>query len=682
MALNGTFYGTTSNDYIQPKIDWSATQDVTGNYSMVTATLYYSRTNTGYKTYGSGKFGITINGETKTENKTITIEHNSNTEVIESTVKVLHNADGTKKITISGSGSISGTTLSSTTISSSVTLNTIPRKSSLTASNGTLGTAQTLEVTKRATSFTHTITYKCGSASGTICSKSSSTNISWTPPRDLARQNTNGASVSVTLTITTYNGNTNIGSNAKTITCSIPDNAYFRPSLSDDNSVVVTDPNGYADMYGAFVRGLSKFKVVVTPTLAYGSAIKTYKTTANGGTYTTSSFTTAVLKSSGTLNVVATVTDNRGRSNSKTVGIPVLNYNAPSISKLDVHRCEENGALNDRGEYVQVTFSATVTKLSDEHPNTASYKLRYKSSADSEYTETIFDALSSEYAVTNYSFIFAADSGSSYDIELSVTDNHNTTYRTTTASTGFTLMHWNAAGNGMGIGKMSELENVLDIGLKTRFEGGLLHPVLEPETDLNDVRIPNTYVGLNVSTYNYGNCPLTSGTFSVEVIGMGEEGQVKQRLTYCHKTASKTWERFYYSSGWGEWVCVSDYDGALLWSGEFYMTASQTITLLEPIRHQRSGIVLVFCYYTDGSARDEEWVMHFVPKYIIGKHPSVEDTKGFAFECNTGWRNAIKYLFISDTAIRGYSNNSSSSMTVGGITYTNNKMVLRYVIGV
>ena len=673
MALNGTFYGTTSNDYIQPKIVWSAEQDVTGNYSMVTAILYYSRTNTGYKTYGSGKFGITINGETKTENKTITIEHNSNTEVIESKVKVLHNADGTKKITISGSGSISGTTLSSTTISSSVTLNTIPRKSSLTASNGTLGTAQILEVTKRATSFTHTITYKCGSASGTICSKSSSTSISWIPALSLASQNTTGTSVSVTLTITTYSGSTNIGSNTKTISCSIP--ASVKPTLT----VAVNDPNGYADMYGAFVRGLSKFKVVVTPTLAYGSAIKSYKTTANGGTYTSASFTTNILNSSGTLNVVSTITDNRGRSNSKTVSIPVLNYNPPTISKLDVHRCEENGALNDRGEYVEVKFSAGVTKLSDDNPNTASYKLRYKASADADYTEAILESLSNEYAVTNYSFIFAADSGSSYDIELSVTDNHNTTYRTTTASTGFTLMHWNAAGNGMGIGKMSEFENVLDIGLETRFDGGILYIALPKEADLNEVRTTGFYIGSNIVDSLYANAPISTGTFTLEVAGAGEEGQLKQTFTYCHKTQSKIYERFYYQETWGDWVCISDFSGTVLWSGALYMNGSQNISLKETISSQKMGITLVFCYYADGAAANEQWVMHFIPKYMIQEHPS---GAGYSFNCNTSWVNACKYLYIDDTNIWGNDRNSSDSLTVGGITYTNKKMILRYVIGV
>ena len=120
-------------------------------------------------------------------------------------------------------------------------------------------------------------------------------------------------------------------------------------------------------------------------------------------------------------------------------------------------------------------------------------------------------------------------------------------------------MHWMASGLGMALGKIAELAGVLDIGFKTRFSGGILHPVLAPDTDLNDVVTPNTYVGANVSQNRYLNCPITSGTFTMDVVGAGEEGQVKQRLQSCNKTQSKVYERFFYQSSWSAWVCVLDY---------------------------------------------------------------------------------------------------------------------------
>ena len=67
--------------------------------------------------------------------------------------------------------------------------------------------------------------------------------------------------------------------------------------------------------------------------------------------------------------------------------------------------------------------------------------------------------------MTDYSRVIAADGSNSYDVEIETTDNHATATRATSASTAFTLMNWHTSGTGMGIGKVSEKENALEIGL-------------------------------------------------------------------------------------------------------------------------------------------------------------------------------------------------------------------------
>lgn len=133
MALSGNFTGTTSNKYVQPKITWSATQDISGNYSDVTAILTYSRTNSGYTTSGTWSGSITINGSTTSGSKKISITQNSNTEAIRATVRVYHNTDGSKSLSISCTGIIGGGVLSNTNCSKEITLDTIPRAATLTA---------------------------------------------------------------------------------------------------------------------------------------------------------------------------------------------------------------------------------------------------------------------------------------------------------------------------------------------------------------------------------------------------------------------------------------------------------------------------------------------------------------------------------------------------------------------
>ena len=570
-------------------------QSIANNTSNVTVTVKASWTNGSWNAVvGAGDIpqangSCTINGTKYTFNKTFNESHTTtgSETIFTKTLTISHNADGTKTLSCSAVYNVYLTSATSVSASASKALTTIPRKSTLSASNGTLGTSQKLTVTRQATSFTHTITYECGTVSGTVCSKSSSTSIDWTPALSLANQNTTGTSVTVTFTITTYSGSTNVGSNTKTITCAIP--SSVKPSCS----VSVSDPTGYEATYKAFVRGLSQFKVVVTATTSYGSPISTYKTTANGGTYTTSSFTTGVLSSSGTLKVSATVTDKRNRTGSATGSVAVVDYSAPVISKLTVGRCDSNGTAKESGDHVKVTFSASVTNINSKSLNAATYTLRYKKSTDGTYTTKTFSSseITNKYSVTNKTFIFAADTGSSYNVELTVKDSHKTTTRYTTASTGFAIMHFSAGGTGIGIGKVSETENLLDIGIPVRFR----------------------------------------------------EGSPAKRL----------------------------------WGGNYYMTASQTATLNEPVSKQLTGIVLVFSRYSDGESRNEQFSSFFVPKYLVTTHPGC----GHDFKLGGIFNTAAKYLYIHDDKIVGHEQNTQS-VTVGGITYTNNTFVLRYVIGV
>lgn len=687
MATSGsTSVTVTSWDTL--KFSWSQSgQSIANNTTTISWKLELIATGSGRISASASKaWSVTVNGTNYSGTNNVSISNNSTKTLASGSTTITHNSDGTKTFSYSFSQqfaiTFSGSNIGTKSGSGSGTLNTIPRKSTLSVGNGTLGTAQTLTVTRKSTSFTHTITYTCGSASGTVCTKSSNASISFTPPISLSSQNTTGTSVSIKYTITTYSGNTDVGSNSYTKTCSIP--ASVKPSCT----ITVTDSTEYSNIYGNPVQGLSRFKVVVNPTTSYGSPIATYKTTINGITYTSSSFTTGELNFSGSVQISTSVSDKRGRSSSAaTVTKNVLNYVQPSVVKLTVMRCDEDGSANDKGEHTQVLFSSTVTSLNNR--NTATYTLRYKKTTESTYTEITLDNYANMYSIVDGSYIFPSDSGSSYNVEISVSDAHKTVTRTTTVSTGFTLMHWNNSGNGMGIGKVSELQNVLDIGLQTRFYGGILHPILEAETDLNDIRTPNTYVGANTTNYKYVNCPLTDGTFTLEVVGSGADGQVKQSIQTCSKTSSKTYERYYYQGSWGDWICVSDFDGALLWEGAYFMHDTQEIFLSEAILKQRTGIVLVFSRYSGGTVQNYHFSYHFVPKMMVSKHGGAGSV--FYMGAVEGDYLAAKYLYISDKKdtdgqIKGYikGNDYNDNVVTGdnGITYTNNATVLRYVIGV
>lgn len=493
------------------------------------------------------------------------------------TVNVKHGSDGKKTLTTSASYT---TGVSSGTIAASASkaLTTIPRKSTLAASNGTLGTAQTLTVTKQSSGFTHTITYKCGTASGTVCTKSSSTSVSFTPPLTLASQNTTGTSVSVAFTITTYNGDTSLGANSKTISCAIP--ASVKPSCS----IAFSDPTGNFTKYGFYVKGKSKLAVTVTPATAYGSGIASYSSTANGTKYTSASFTTGFLTASGSGSITSTVTDKRGRTGSATASYTVQNYTAPTISKLSVVRCTENGTEDEHGEYVKATFSASVTALSNK--NTAVYTLRYKKASASSFTEVQLTDITGTYTVTNKSRIFSADSSSSYDVEIAVKDDFSTSKRSASASTGFSILHWKTNGRGIGAGKISERDDYFEFGFHmwAAFGELMTSPVeLSANSDLNTLTEPGYYLVGNttVSPTLKNRPPLVTdnGTAFVEVLPMGDGMQRCQRYYQCTKATQFVFQRIYYTSSWGDWMIVSgctDWRELTIASGfELYASTSQ-----------------------------------------------------------------------------------------------------------
>lgn len=688
MATSGAL--STSNQYIKYKITITQnSQNVANNTSNVTVSVKFYRTNTGYTTYGTGTVYCTINGTKYTAAVTSSQKiTNSGIVLFSKTLNIAHNSDGTKTLTVSAY--IDHERVTSSAQSYSQALTTIARKSTLTASNGTLDTAQTLTINRQSSGFTHTITYKCGTASGTIATKTTATSVSFTPPLSLAAQNTTGTSVSITLTITTYSGSTSIGSNTKTISCSIP--AKVVPEIS---AFTLTEAvSGLAQQFGGFVNGKSKIKFDVTPTLAYNSPITSYSVSILGQKFSTKSGTTAVIAANlegttlegtqtVTVTATATVTDARGRKATKNIPFTFYDYKPPTFFAIAANRCLENGTLDDdEGEYLSFTLDVAISPVNNK--NTAVYSLAYKKTGDSDYTDIPLNV--SGYSVAQ-TIVFASPNFSvdnTYNIRFQVSDYFTASKPITknlVLSSAKPILDILADGSGAAFNKVAEIPNVLDLGFELRTLAGVLQPELETGSDFNDIKTPNTYTLKNASTAAYLNCPFATGTGTLTVEVCGNEGQIHQIVSVCSKTNPLTYERFYYQNTWGEWVNTSSFGGKLLWSGEWYMNETQTISLPQKVSEQPNGIMLVFSEYADGEAKNYMFHHFFIEKYTVSAHSGV----GRCFFMGNGKLNvvAMKYLYIYDEKIVGHeANNDDATTGASGITYTNNRFVLRYVIGV
>ena len=373
----------------------------------------------------------------------VTLGHNNAGEL--TTTFALKSVEGwynasSKKWTISGS--------------KSVTLTAIPKVSTFTASDGTLGVEQDINVTINDSSYSHTITYKCGLTSGTVCDKSTDPIVKFTPPLSLAEQNTSGTNLSITYILQTYSGSTAVGSTtSKTVTLTIP--ASVKPVCN----LSFMDETGNVERFGGYVQGVSRLLVALVGEPAHYSPIVSYKTTIGDTTYTESKFS-ATLTKSGEQTITATVTDARGHTSDAVVDtINVLEYAPPRISAFSVHRCNEDGTENSIGSFAKVTYSYYIHSLLDQ--NGKHIILRYRKSNDTEYTAIPMESV---YVAENAEYIFAADDGASYTITLEVADSISTNARTTSVSTADVIMHFRADAKGMGMGKVSEKANALDMG--------------------------------------------------------------------------------------------------------------------------------------------------------------------------------------------------------------------------
>lgn len=458
-----SIYGGKSNGW-QLRLDYSSAQNQANNQSTITLDLWiydgtgYSQNESSNEAYyilqGTKvwhPYYYSSTGWYKLGSKTITVDHNS---------------DGSKTVTLSASwdcGFDSSYTPRTLSVSGSVTLPTIPRAATLSYGAMTMGTAATIKITPPVSGATSTITYKFGSASGTIVTKTSAASVSWTPPTSLAAQIPNSASGTGTMTVETYSGSTKLGSRAYTVTISVP--STMTPTLTVD----LSDPTGRADTYGGYIQSKSRMKVELTAAGVQGSTIKSYAIKVGDILSATSdTATSGYLPASGSLTVTASATDSRGRTKTVTKTVTVTPYVSPTISALKVVRCKANGTEDPTGAYAKATFSGAITALGGK--NTASYRVETRETG-TETWSTVATAAAGQYSPTDVSVVFAAAANKKYDVRMVAVDAFESLASSNRfLPAAYTSMHIADSMGSVGIGRLCDKEDTFQVGLAASFD--------------------------------------------------------------------------------------------------------------------------------------------------------------------------------------------------------------------
>lgn len=566
MAASGTIQQAIRTGY-RLQIVWTVgSQSVANNTSSVTVKVQLVSTGSSYTINSSAsKSGsLTINGTKYTFTFTAALSGNQTKTIFTKTVTVAHNANGTKTCAFSATAGInvtlSGTYYGNVTASGSGTFNTIARASTISSVTSSVAindtNAVTVNITRAASSFTHTVVFSFGSYSKTTTGVGTST--SYAIPTSWINAMPSTTSGTAKVTVTTYSGSTKIGSAvSKNFTVTVP--ASVVPTFS---SVAVTDTTSNQTTFGNMVQGKSRAKFTITAAGAYSSTITAYKTVFEGKTYTGATPTTSAITGSGTVKATITITDSRGRTASTTKSWTVVAYAAPKIISFQGSRCLADGTDNYDGTHLKTAVNFSISPVNEK--NAASYTIEYKLK-----TATAWTALTSG-AVYALNSTIVSTSGflgvdNSFDVRLSVADSFTTIRSIIDIPTAFTLLDFHAGGKALAFGKVCEVEEGVEFGLPAFFshaETPGSPTYLQGGEDLDTLLEPGFYAipTTEIST-SLINKPWTStATGSVMVIREGNGLQKCQIAHKCTKGDGCIYERTYYTDGWGAWQTVYNGD--------------------------------------------------------------------------------------------------------------------------
>lgn len=466
---SGSFNVTTNNSNIAGKVVWNSTSNIEGNYSLVSATLYLSRTNSGYTTSGNGTWSMNINGDSTSVSKQVSLTYNSNTTIISrSNFRVDHNGDGSKQCTISVTGGIPDTSYSATYGSSNVSLDTIPRASDVvTFNNFTIGNDIPIVLNTKSTNFHNDIAIDLN---GVTVVKRSNITDSYTLQLTEAEQDLiykltpNASSVQVALYAYTYNGATFIGQSKKIAMAIVGVDiipTFTGVSTADTNTNVATT-------IGKFVQNLSKIKCTINGASGIRhSTIKDYQIDifTDGvadyyAVYRGQSVTLSEFSFAGNINIKGTITDSRGRQASKTITITLLPYTLPRITKFTVTRATSSGTVDNLGTYAKLTCIGSVASLvNGTEKNTLTYVLYARQRGAESWGIPIKTTTTTiNLNTTNNLGVYAITNA--WEFRLDIMDKFKTTMSMVTMSTSQVTMSWGRAG--VGVGKVLE-NGALDV---------------------------------------------------------------------------------------------------------------------------------------------------------------------------------------------------------------------------
>lgn len=354
--------------------------------------------------------------------------------------------------------------------------------STVDVSDGYFGQEMAFTINRNSTGYTHTLIVQVDDdAPLTLYSKTSDyPTLTWTPIlAQYASSITDKASVPLTVTLETYNGNTKIGeSDTKTVALS------FRaedvgPTASGTWYAHAPLNESLGSNVNAYINEISKSRVTFTPagiTLGTGASLAKLSVTADDVTVdadmTQSTITADTPILSGETVLHITATDSRGFQLTADVTITPDAYSPPAVTDVTYFRCDSQGAASADGTYLSLTATVRCSVVENLNNVSVNRWIRRLSGTYGNPTAMTLDSSTKQVSAdgttftisTNTVIISSVDADVSWEVKVGVTDTvGNSSETTRQVPTRSWAMKFNSTATAVGFGKAPEHTNALEI---------------------------------------------------------------------------------------------------------------------------------------------------------------------------------------------------------------------------
>lgn len=534
--------------------------NVTNNTSNVTCTATFSAGATNWETthpstltiywhddrenYDRQVASITFSGISKNSSKTAT-----------ATINVTHKDDGTLSgyayAYFSKGNTTTGWACNSGGVSTDLTaLTTIARASqpTLSATTFNIGDTITIYTNRKSNSFTHTVTLYFGNYSYQIATgvTNSVTFDTSTIANNMYQQIPNASAGQGNVTITTYNGSTNIGNKNVLFTAKVTNSSpTFNMAYLDTNSTT-TAITGNNQL---IIRNNSTLQINITNASArnYATLSGAYAV-INGTQYSATFSGSSATFNIGTVNLSSdttaqvTVVDSRNITTMQNLPIHIEDWVQPSaIISLE----RENNYYSE----TNINVNAEYSSLNNQ--NTISIKMRDKKATDttwSSYT-TLQDDVTTQLTL---------DNNYAWDVQVVLEDRIGTTTYNLVLNRGIPIAFFDRLKRSLGINCFPDDQESLEVGgenIMNRIEGFGEVCMSAPTSDWNTACGTRSGFYMGADMNNSPNGSTVAGWWWV--IHLAHNNLYQRQIAFSFLNNSQMFTRIMNNGTWNSWTLVN-----------------------------------------------------------------------------------------------------------------------------